>query len=282
MSSPEITVIANLALDRVNGSAWRAGGCPTFAPFVFAKLNATGAIVASCADGDRGYFEALRHNPSLHCSFVTATSTSQFALDYAGDDRSMRVFAIGHEWTTDDIASLEIETEWVHLAPLLRTDFPTATVAALAAQGHRVSYDGQGLVRAPYIGELRLDARYEASMLRHLTVLKVSEDEARVLGEGRDPTEALAAFAEVPELLLTEGSHGSEVCASGSVCHVSPTQVIEDVQATGAGDAFMMAYLIGRHRGDDPFEAAGLASDVTAAMLAERKARMPPQRPAHT
>jgi sugar/nucleoside kinase (ribokinase family) len=52
---------------------------------------------------------------------------------------------------------------------------------------------------------------------------------------------------------------------------VEPDHVVADVQTTGAGDVFMSAYLIGRHRGLDPVAAAALSANVTAAMLTERK-----------
>ena len=81
---------------------------------------------------------------------------------------------------------LEIDSEWVHLAPLLRSDFSAVAVAQLAARGHRVGYDGQGLVRVPQIGELTLDAGYDPEMLRHLTALKLSEDETAVVGARAD------------------------------------------------------------------------------------------------
>ncbi len=270
----EITIIANLALDQVNGSPWRSGGCPTFSPYVLRTLSARGAIYASCADEDRGYFDLLAEEPSLTLAFLSAASTSRFTLDYAGDERFMRVCATGHQWSADDIASLDIQTEWVHLAPLMRTDFPAATVAALAARGHRVSYDGQGLVRAPHVGELTLDARYDRSLLANVAVLKLSQEEGVVLDVSGDRDVLLAEFAEVPELLLTRGSQGAEVRASGCVWHIAPEHVVDDVQTTGAGDAFMIGYVIGRHRGRSPREAALLAADVTAAMLAER--RTPP------
>jgi sugar/nucleoside kinase (ribokinase family) len=88
---------------------------------------------------------------------------------------------------------------------------------------------------------------------------------------GRD--HLLKALADVPELLLTLGFRGAEIRTGATADHVSPDRVITDVQTTGAGDAFMIAYLVGRHRGAAPTAAAGLAADVTAAMLAERKQR---------
>jgi sugar/nucleoside kinase (ribokinase family) len=271
----ELTLIANVALDRVNRGPWTRGGCPTFAPYAFARLEARGVINASCAEEDLATFRALEADGSVSFRFKRAATTTRFDLDYSGefsDTRSMVLYSIGHSWSEEDIDRLEIDSEWVHLAPLTRTDFSVAAVARLAARGHRVGYDGQGLVRVPQIGELTLDARYDPEMLRHLTALKLSEEETAVVASEAGRERALERLAEVPELLLTHGSQGAEILVGDALTHVAPNQVVADVQTTGAGDVFMIAYLIGRARDLAPAAAAGLGANVAATMLAERKA----------
>ncbi len=273
----ELTLIANVALDRVNRGPWTCGGCPAFAPYVFARLRARGAIHAACADEDLAMFRALAADGSVAFRFMRAAATSRFELDYSGDygeRRFMVLHTIGHAWTEADIDGLEIDSEWVHLAPLTRSDFSVAAVARLAARGHRIAYDGQGLVRVPQIGELTLDARYDPKVLRHLTVLKLSEDETAVLAAKHGRERALEGFSDIPELVLTLGFRGADVRSGGAVTHVAPDRVVANVQTTGAGDVFMIAYLIGRDRGLAPTAAATLGANVAAAMLAERsKAR---------
>ena len=269
----EVTLIANVALDRVNRGSWTCGGCPAFAPYAFAWLHARGMVYAACADEDLVTFRGLETDGSVAFRFVRAAATTRFELDYSGDygeRRSMVLHTVGHAWSEADIDGLEIDSEWVHLAPLLRSDFSVAVVARLAARGHRVAYDGQGLVRVPRIGELTLDARYDPEMLRHLTVLKLSEDETAVLGAKHGRERALESFLDIPELLLTLGYRGAEIRSGGAVTHVAPDRVVEGVQTTGAGDVFMIAYLIGRDRGLAPTAAATVGAEVAAAMLAER------------
>jgi sugar/nucleoside kinase (ribokinase family) len=237
-------------------------------------MHARGVIDTACADEDRPRFEALATADSVALRFTSAAATTRFDLNYAdelGETRSMVLHSVGHEWSEADIDRLEIDTDWVHLAPLLRSDFPVSTVARLAARGHRIGYDGQGLVRVPKIGELTFDAHYDPELLRHLTALKLSEDETAVLAavQGRD--QALDVLSGVPELLLTLGFRGAEIRLGDAVSSVAPDRVIANVQTTGAGDAFMVAYLIGRHRGLAPTAAAAEGANVAAAMLAERK-----------
>lgn len=219
-------------------------------------------------------FRALETEGAVAFRFKHAATTTRFDLNYSGefsDTRSMVLYSIGHSWSESDIDELEIDSEWVHLAPLVRTDFPAAAVARLAARGHRVGYDGQGLVRVPRIGELTLDAQYDPQLLRHLTVLKLSEDETAVVASESRRERALERLSHIPELLLTHGSRGAEVRSDGTLSHVVPSQVLADVQTTGAGDVFMSAYLIGRARALAPAEAAALGANVAATMLAERK-----------
>ncbi len=275
MPRAELTLIANVALDRVNHGPWTPGGCPTFAPYAFAHLQAHGVIITACGDADVSAFRPAPADGWVSVRFTPAATTTRFDLDYSGEfgeSRSMVVHSVGHAWSDADIDRLEIDTEWVHLAPLLRSDFSVAAVARLAARGHRVAYDGQGLVRVPQVGELTFDARYDPELLRHLTVLKLSDDEIAVLIAERGREAVLDALSAVPELLLTHGPRGAEISAGGSRSQVAPDRVIADVHTTGAGDTFMIAYLIGRDRDLDPTAAASLGADVAAAMLAERKA----------
>ena len=274
MPRSELTLIANVALDRVNHGPWTCGGCPTFAPYAFARLQARGVVNAACADEDLARFRALEADGSVSFRFKRAAATTRFDLNYSGefgDTRTMVLHTIGHTWSEADVDGLEIDSEWVHLAPLVRSDFPVASVARLAARGHRVSYDGQGLVRVPQIGELTLDARYDPELLPHLAVIKLSEDETAVVASEHGRERALEKLSNVPELLLTHGSRGAEIRTGGTLSHIAPDRVVSDVQTTGAGDVFMIAYLIGRARELDPTAAATLGAKVAATMLAERK-----------
>jgi sugar/nucleoside kinase (ribokinase family) len=270
----ELTLIANVALDRVNHGQPTCGGCPAFAPYAFSRLRAHGVINTACAKSDLATFECLNSDGAVEFRFLDAETTTRFDLNYSGEfseQRTMCLHQIGHVWTEEDIDRIAADTEWVHLAPLLRSDFPVATIARLAQRGHRIGYDGQGLVRVPRIGELAFDAQFEPELLDYLTVLKLSEDETSVIAAEHGQPAVAEIFSRVPELIFTHGPRGAEVYWEGRVVTVEPDHVVADVQTTGAGDVFMSAYLIGRHRGLDPVAAAALSANVTAAMLTERK-----------
>jgi len=74
----------------------------------------------------------------------------------------------------------------------------------------------------------------------------------------------------VAEILVTLGSRGEDVWVDGEVTHV-PTTPVLDVETTGAGDVFMVAYVSARHESATPVEAAKTGSALVARMLEERK-----------
>lgn len=89
-------------------------------------------------------------------------------------------------------------------------------------------------MRAAQVGTLTVDAAYDPSILSTLTVLR--EDEAEVVAGGRFNA-GTAERLEVPEILVTFGSAGSELYVEGGVEHVPAAWPVTDFQTSGAGDA---------------------------------------------
>ena len=265
-----LAVIGNVSRDRVDGGPPSPGGCPTFAALAFQLLGLEGQILTRYAESDRALFQD--HLAALHVPVTSlpAQTTSAFALDYDGDRRTMRVAAVGDTWRPSDLESLEPTVEWVHVAPLLRSDFPAETLAALAASGRRVSFDGQGLVRVPRTGEMAVDADFDPALLPPLSVLKLAEDEAEVVARGRFEARHAGRLG-VPEILLTLGSDGAILYLHGGEDAIPVTGPVRDVQSTGAGDVFMVAYIAARSDGEEPDAAANLAAGTVARMLEKRK-----------
>ncbi len=258
-----IAVVGNVALDVVDGRAPSAGGGPTFAAEAFRRLGEAGQVVTRYGAADAGLFSAL--GPAI---VLPAETTSGFAIDHDGELRTMRVTAEGSRWSPEDAAAIAADVEWVHVAPLLRDEFPAETLVALAT-GRRLSLDGQGLVRVPAVGPLREDAEFDPAVLEHVTVLKLSEHEAGLVAGGRFDLDAAARLG-VPEVLLTLGSRGALVFADGRATPVEPAGPVTHVHATGAGDTFAIGYAVGRLDGLDPVGAARSAAALVSAVLADR------------
>ncbi len=245
-----VAIVGNLARDVIEGAPPRTGGGAFHCTRALRLLEPSDSrVVTRCANET-----LVRALVALGLPVVRlpASATAAFSIAYDGDRRVMSMDGLGDVWSPEDAAALAAGG-WVHVAPLARSDFPTETVAALA-RGRRLSLDGQGLVRRPHIGPLELDADYDPELLRHVTALKLSEEEAEVVGD-----------VDVPELLLTLGSRGSIVLIGGTETHVPCTPL--DVDPTGAGDAYMAAYVAARAAGQPPVAAAYRATSVVAKVL---------------
>jgi sugar/nucleoside kinase (ribokinase family) len=113
-------------------------------------------------------------------------------------------------------------------------------------------------VRVAAEGPLRLDADYDPEVLRHIWALKLSDEEAEVVGN--------PAALGVREVLVTHGVRGSTVYVEGRAEGVGAWSIEAD--PTGAGDAFSVAYVAARESGFPPVAAARRATAVVADVLA--------------
>lgn len=251
-----LAVIGNLSIDRVANQPPRIGGGPFHAARGLRLLAAEATMLTRCADADRRFLLPQIAALGVPLRLLRGERTASFSFTYDGETRTMSVDSIGETWTPRDARAVDRRVRWVHVAPLLRSDFPIETIAELA-RGRRLLLDGQGLVRRPAVGRLQLDADFDAELLRHVSILKLAEEEALVVGD--------IGTLGVPEIIVTLGSRGSIVYANGRKTHVPAWPLPRD--PTGAGDAFSAAYLFSRSAGHPPVAAARRATAVVGATL---------------
>jgi len=113
-----------------------------------------------------------------------------------------------------------------------------------------------------------LEPEPEPSYLRHISVLKLSEEEARALVGSLE--ERPLSELGVPEVVVTLGSRGCIVVARRRLVHV-PADPIADCDPTGAGDAFAAGYVVERGRGLGPRQAAERATRLVHRLLASSR-----------
>ena len=258
-----LAVVGSLALDRVDGGKPRIGGCPFYAARALRVLGAQAAVVAKCAASDRRLLSPPLIRLGLPVTWHDSAATAGFTITNDGDRRRMSVSALADPWTPDQV---RVPARWVHVATLVRSDFPAETLAALA-RGRRVSLDGQGLVRSARTGPLELDADFDPDLLRSVSILKLAEEEANLLVDGFD--ERALRRLGVPEIVVTLGDRGCVVFADGIAELVRARRVL-CADPTGAGDGFAAAYLAARSSGNAPTAAARRAAGLVADLFAGR------------
>jgi len=229
-------------------------------------LGPPALVGVKCAESDRDSLLIPLVRLGLPVLWRGGASTAAFSFHYEGDRRVMIVDALGDPWTIADLNGLE-RANWVHVGALARSDFPAGTLAALA-RDRRVSFDGQGLVRPARTGPLELDGDYDPEVLRHVSILKLAEEEARALvGE---PNEDALRSLGVSEVVVTQGPRSSLVLADGKLERVPTPALDGEIDPTGAGDAFAAAYLVSRSTGHAPTASARRATALVAGLLGRR------------
>ena len=221
-------------------------------------------MAAKCGEPERGSYLRQLAALGVPVSLATAGETTTFSFHYDAEGRrEMRVEAIGKPWSESDEPERVLRrVEWVHVAPLLRGDFPAETLERLARR-RRLLVDGHGLVRMRRVGPLALDGDFDHDLLRHVSILKLAEEEAQaILGGGE--LEDLRGLG-VPEIVVTFGAGGSLVLTRDSAVRVTARPATGE--PTGAGDAFSVAYLSARAGGHRPVSAARRASALVSALL---------------
>jgi len=255
---PPLGLIGPLSRDVVAGAPPRIGGGPWHATRALHTLRQDAVVVAKCGEADRSDYRRQLAALGLPSAVAASGETTAFSFSYDEHaTRTMRVDAVGEPFRCEDVAEELLKpVEWLHVAPLLRGDFD-ADLLEWLARGRRLLLDGQGLVRARRTGALVLDADFDRSLLRHVTVLKLAEEEAEAVGD-------LQSLG-VPEILVTEGPNGSTVITPDGVERIPARWIAAD--PTGAGDAFAVAYLGARASGHSPSSAARRATALVAALL---------------
>ncbi len=221
-------------------------------------------MAAKCGEPEqRSYLRQLAAL-GVPVSLAAAGETTTFSFHYDADERrEMRVEAIGEPWSeSDEPGRVLRRVEWLHVAPLLRGDFSPETLERLARH-RRLLVDGHGLVRIRRVGPLALDGDFDRDLLRHVSILKLAEEEAQaILGGGE--LEDLRGLG-VPEIVVTFGAGGSLVVTRDAAERI-PARPASG-EPTGAGDAFSVAYLSARAGGHRPVSAARRASALVTALL---------------
>ncbi|MGH3111654.1 MAG: carbohydrate kinase family protein [Gaiellaceae bacterium] len=259
-----IAAVGNLTRDFVAGAAPRPGGGIFYAARALSRLGADANVAAACSAAHRDELLQPLEAFGLPVTWHESEETTAYSFHYEGDRRIMRQDGVGDPWTPARAVEAVGDAPWIDVCALVRTDFPDETLAALA-DGRSILIDAQGLVRTPTLGQLRTDAEI-GDVLRHVTVLKLNDEEAETLVGTAEP-ERLRALG-VPEVVLTLGSQGSYVVTPTLIQRIEAVPVEAPVDPTGAGDTFSVTYLVRRTQGAEPIEAARAAAETVSRLLA--------------
>jgi len=235
-----------------------AGGAPANVAVGLAQLGVASAFLGMVGEDGFGHFlaDTLRE-AGVDTSKLRFTKASRTALAFvslaADGDREFLFYRDPGADTLlspDDIAAEDIAAAKIlHYGSISLISEPSASatlhaVALARRLGVRRSYD-PNLREALWPGREAARAGLKRG-LQDAEIVKISEEEVHFLS-GRDTIEAAVRALWHDELVLVAVTRGSAGCqwftrdASGAM----PGFTVAVVDATGAGDAFMAALLVG-------------------------------------
>lgn len=266
----QLAIIGHTTHDIVDGQASRPGGAPLHAIRALHGVGATARVVTKVAEPDAHLLAPIAELTD-DLVWLPASETATFALEHGeSGERRVIVEVVGEAWEPAEIEASVLPAiagcDLAHLGALSAADFPPETIALLG-KSHRLSLEGQGLVRPGRIGPVSHAPPASLELLEHVSVLKLSLEEAAVLG--LEPTLDSLQQLGVPEVVVTNGEHGAWALADQKLVEIVADSVaVRDV--TGAGDGFIACYLTARLAGVPPRDAGHFAAGAVATMLRQR------------
>lgn len=254
---PDVVVVGHVTRDVAPTAphGFTFGGTATFASVAAQRLGHRVGVVTRCAD-EPGMNDALS---GIHVIAAHSDVTTTFENLYTRSGRTQYVRAaapsigaetIPVEWRDAPVALIGPVAQEVQ-APVLHAFGPRTTIAA-TLQGWVRTWDGA-------TGQVRPKAwdDHEAFLDRIDAVVFSPVD------VGSDPN-LVRRYAERARLaIVTEAADGGVVWHRGSRFRY-PAYEVEEVEPTGAGDAFAVAFALEFHATGDPAHSARYASCVAS------------------
>jgi sugar/nucleoside kinase (ribokinase family) len=265
----DLTVVGHFTMDYIIGKEikkprWTLGGPPTYVSLAAASLNAKVSVVSKVGgDFPEEYVTWLSRLNIDVCGLKLARyPTTRFIIEYKNGERTLQLKSRCASINPEDLPE-RIQSKGVHIAPVAR-EIPVETVLKLSGRTKFISLDPQGYVREfDKEGFAHLKKWLNKRILRGIHLFKSSIDELKVISGIDDVKIALMKIKKLgPEIsIATMGVNGVVVLTPDNSFYRIPAckpRRIED--PTGAGDAFIGAFLAEYLRGEDLIWAAAVGS----------------------
>ena len=265
-----VAVVGSLASDVVAGDAPRVGGAPFYAAAALRLLGRPSLVVTRCAERDRSTLLPPLVAQGAPVEWHPSERTFRFRFSYDGGRADDDARGGGRAVAAGAVARRPPPAA----TPSTWARWRRASSRRRRSRRSRAGAGSRSTARAssapPTSGPLRLEPLEDRSLLRHVSILKLAEEEAAVLAGGTDP-DALAALG-VPEV-CSPAARPARSSSPRPERTRFPRCPCPSADPTGAGDAFSVAYLVSRTAGLGPASAARRATAIVAEMLVRRRRR---------
>ncbi|MBS7625127.1 MAG: PfkB family carbohydrate kinase [Candidatus Bathyarchaeia archaeon] len=252
----------------------RLGGPPTYVSLSALKLGSSTSIISRVGgDFPARYIEWLR-SMGVDLSGLKidrGSKTTSFLIKYyPNGGRDMLLRGRASPISVDDIPQ-SLKTRAIHISPIAG-EISDEVIKASSTITPVVSLDPQGLLRQfSSDGRVSLKRVNRLDFLGHVKIFKSSEREIRVLTGVDNVVEALKMVRDrgVDIAMATMGDRGALISFNNKVFSVPAAKPKIVVDPTGAGDAFIGAFLSEYIGGGEPLWCACVGA-AAASFLVEK------------
>jgi len=270
----DVVTVGHFAIDTISSpkmtqAITNLGGPPTYVSVAAARLGAKVSVISKVGgDFPNDYRDWLqRNNVDLSgLKQVEGGTTTRFSLKYrAAWKRSLQLKARAPPITASDIPS-SLETHAIHLAPVAG-ELSVEAVVKLRKTASLLSLDPQGFVRSfTTRGNVRHKSWADPSVLELVDVYKSSLDEIRMVtgvANLRQTARRIQGYG-VRIVIVTQGMRGSMLLFDRVLRKVPACKPRALVDPTGAGDAYIGAFLAEYAKNEDPLWCACVGSAMAS------------------
>jgi sugar/nucleoside kinase (ribokinase family) len=270
----DIVTVGHFAIDTIcspmmEQAMTSLGGPPTYVSAAAARLGAKVSVISKVgSDFPKEYRNWLQHN-NIDLSGlkqVEGEATTRFSVEYQATwNRKLQLRARAPPIATSDIPS-SLRAQVVHLAPIA-DELSTEVVRKLGKSASLLSLDPQGFARGfTPRGNVRRKRWADSSVLELADIYKSSLDEARLVTGTANLRKAARRIQDcgVRIVIVTQGMRGSLLLFDEVFQEVPACKPRALVDPTGAGDAYMGAFLAEYTKNKDPFWCACVGSAMAS------------------
>ncbi|MES2110728.1 MAG: PfkB family carbohydrate kinase [Bacteroidota bacterium] len=265
---PQLCCIGHITSDKVvttKAIKHMPGGTAYYFSCAVSKLDIDYLLVTALAPAEVHYVAALR-DKDVEVQVLPSAHTVIFENIYGEnqDERTQNVLDTADPFEAEQFTG--IDAELFHLGPLLAGDIGVELIAALAAKG-RVSIDVQGYLRRVENQKVYATGWPDKqAALSYAEIVKADVAELQALTGCETTEQGAQQLMEwgVKEVVVTNGSQGSEIFHDEKRYVIPAFRPREVVDATGCGDTYMAGYLFRRLKGDDIQRAGEFAAAMAS------------------
>ncbi|MFB0567300.1 MAG: carbohydrate kinase family protein [Candidatus Bathyarchaeia archaeon] len=269
----DLVTVGHFAIDlitspKIASPQFTIGGPPTYTSIAAAKLGAKVSVISKVGeDFQNKYLEWLKANgvDLSGLKQVKDAATTKFTLTYRNGQRKLQLKDRAPTISQLDIPD-SLQTKALHIAPIAN-EIQNAVITKLRGLTEILSLDPQGFIRTfDKKGKMRPKPWKANQALPQIDIYKSSSREIKTVTRVKELSLAMREVRDYGAkiVMVTRGLKGTILLVDDEFYHIPACKPRVFRDPTGAGDAFIGAFLAEYLQGKEPLWCACVGSAASS------------------